>query len=40
MAVIPQTEQAYTDKQAIGIAVRRSSDINCQVLAESVWVLR
>ena len=40
MEVTIQTEQIYTDHQAIGMVVRRSSNINYPVLANSVYVLR
>lgn len=35
MAVELHTEQVYTDWQASGIAVSRSSNISCQALADS-----
>lgn len=40
MAIPIQTERIYSDQEAIGIIVRRSSHTDCQLLAKSVCVLR
>lgn len=40
MAIATQTEQIYSDQEAIGVIVGLSSNSDCQLLANSVCVLR